>query len=213
MRHARPSGWRISGVFCGLALAAGLLAACGAPEDGASPAEIAQAAARQADRVEVEELARWLVEGRQDILLLDVRPAAAYENGRIEAARNTPIATLFAGEALAGLPRDRRLVVYSNGSENAAKAAVLLRLQGFDAHLLVGGYNAWQARILNPDIPAEELDGENPRISEQRALACYFVGGDAGARRPDPVEQPFVPPVIPEAGEQEPLPPVGDESC
>ena len=113
------------------------------------------------------------------------------------------------------MPADRKVIVYSNGSENAAKASTMLRLAGLDAHLVTGGYNAWHERILNPDIPAEELDGESPQVSAQRAYSCYFVGerGEGTAERGE--KKPFVPPVFTEEEDEElpDLPPAGEESC
>ena len=200
-----------------LATATLLLAGCGgssAPGNQASLVDVAQAAARQSDRVGVNDLASWLIEERQDFVLIDVRSSADFEKGAIGDARNIPIAELVSQETLATLPTDRKVVVYSNGSENGAKAATLLRVAGLDAHVVSGGYNAWHARVLNPDISAEELDGESLQVSEQRAYACYFVGdrGEGAARRP---EAEFVPPVFDEEEEfeDEPLPPAGAESC
>jgi hypothetical protein len=108
------------------------------------------------------------------------------------------------------------VIVYSNGSENGAKAEVLLRLAGIDAHLLTGGYNAWHKRILNPDITAEELDGESLQVSKQRAYSCYFVGerSDAAQSRGSRSSEPFVPPVYVEPEEdEEPPPPPAEEGC
>lgn len=191
-----------------------ILAACGGADDSRTAlVDVAQAAARQADRVNVEDLAGWLIEERQDFVLVDVRSGEDFERGHIAAARNIPIAELLGAEALAGLPTDRKVIVYSNGSENGAKAATLLRVAGLNAYVVTGGYNAWHNRILNPDIPLEELDGENPQVSAQRAFSCYFVGDREGsAERPDVK---FVPPVFTEeeAGDLEPLPPAGSESC
>jgi rhodanese-related sulfurtransferase len=195
-----------------------LLAACGqppAPAGQASFVDVAQAAARHEDRVSVEQLAEWLIEERRDFVLIDVRSQDEYAKASIPEARNIPLAELVASESIAGLPVDRKVVVYSNGSENAAKAATMLRLAGLDAHLVTGGYNAWHERVLNPDIPAEELDGESPQVSAQRAYACYFVGdrGDGAAERAAP--EPFEPPVFEqqEQADLPPMPPVGEESC
>ena len=198
-----------------LLLAAASVAACSpSDESGVSLADIAQAAARQGDRESVEDLAGWLIEGRGDFKLIDVRAPEDFESGSIGDAQNIPIAQIADPDILQSLPTDRMLLVYSNGSENAAKATVILRLEGFDAHLLAGGYNAWHQRILNPDISAEELGGESLQVSKQRAYACYFVGersGEGAARRPEPE---FVPPVFTESEEEAlPLPPPGDESC
>ena len=188
---------------------AAMLAACGQPPDTGTRVsfmDVAQSAAREEDRVSVEQLAEWLIEERKDFVIIDVRSQDDFAKGKIHEARNLPLATL---------PADRKIVVYSNGSENAAKAATMLRLAGLDAHLVTGGYNAWHQRILNPDIPAEELDGESLQVSAQRAYACYFVGdrGEGAAQRLEP--KPFEPPVFTEEeqGDAPPLPPVGEESC
>ena len=197
-------------------LSAAALSACGSASDGArtSLVDVAQAAARQSDRVSVEDLASWLIEERQDFVLVDVRAADDYQKGHIGEAQNIAIAQVVTADSLATLPTDRKIVVYSNGSENGAKAATLLRIAGLDAHVVTGGYNAWHARILNPDISAEELDGESLQVSQQRAYACYFVGdrGEGAAERPSAS---FEPPVfdLEEEVDDMPLPPAGEESC
>jgi rhodanese-related sulfurtransferase len=197
--------------------ATALLSGCSGPSgpgDHASLVDVAQAAARQSDRVSVEDLASWLIEARQDFVLIDIRSASDFESGHIAEARNIPIAQLVTEESLADLPTDRKIVVYSTGSENAAKASTLLRIAGLDAHVVTGGYNAWHQRILNPDITAEELDGESPQVSAQRTYSCYFVG-DRGAGASERPEVEFVPPVFTEeeVDEMKPLPPAGEESC
>ena len=106
-----------------------LLAACGgADESRNSLVDIAQAAARQTDRVDVETLAEWLIEERQDFVLVDVRSSDDHAEGHISGARHIPIAELLADENLASLPRDRKFVVYANGSANGAKGGKLLRV-------------------------------------------------------------------------------------
>lgn len=199
-----------------LSLSVASVAACTPSGDRTlSMDAIAQSAARQDDRASVEELATWLIEGRGDFKLIDVRSPSDYESGRIGEAENIPIAQIVSDDTLARLPTNRMLLVYSNGSENAAKAAVLLRLAGFDAHLLVGGYTAWHEKILNPDISAAALDGESLRVAEQRAYSCYFVGERSDAtqfERGDSSEV-FVPPVFEEIDEYEDLPPPAEEGC
>jgi len=200
-----------------LALSVALIAACSESDKReVSLVDIAQAAARQDDRASVEDVAGWLVEGREDFKLIDVRMPEDFESGSIGDAENIPIAQLVTPDVLSRLPTDRMVIVYSNGSENSAKAAVMLRLSGIDAHLLTGGYNAWQSRILNPDISADELNGESLEVSTQRALSCYFVGerSGLGATRQEKDSEPFVPPVFTEDEElQAPPPAAGEESC
>lgn len=197
-----------------LSLSVASVAACGpSSESTISMSAIAQAAARQDDRASVDELATWLIEGRDDFRLIDVRTPGDFESGSIGNAENIPIAEIVSDKTLARLPTNRMLLVYSNGSENAAKATVLLRLSGFDAHLLTGGYKAWQEKILNPDISAEALDGESLEVAEQRAYACYFVGERSDAATLAPRSEPFVPPVFEATEELEDLPPPAEEGC
>jgi len=200
-----------------LSLSVASIAACGpSNKPEVSFADVAQAAARHDDRVSVEDVAGWLIEGRGDFSLIDIRSAEDFESGNIGEAENIPITQLVAEDVLLSLPRDRMVIVYSNGSEHAAKAVVLLRLNGIDAHLMAGGYNAWHQRILNPDISAEELDGESLRVSEQRAYSCYFVGerSDAAQSRGSRSSEPFVPPVYVETEEVDELPPPpAEEGC
>lgn len=200
-----------------VSLSVASIAAC-APADKTevSLLDVAHAAARQDDRVDVEDLANWLIEGRGDFILIDVRMPADFAKGNIQGAENVPIAQLVSPETLAVLPTDRRVVVYSNGSENAAKATTMLRLSGIDAHLLTGGYNAWHEKILNPDIPTEAFDGESLRASAQRAYSCYFVGERSGTAPPaNATGEPFVPPVFVESEEADepPPPPPAEEGC
>lgn len=197
-----------------LSLSVASIAACGpSAKPGVSLTDVAQAAARQDDRVSAHELATWLIEGRGDFKLVDVRMPADFEKGSIDNAENIPLAELVTDAAISALPTDRKIIVFSNGSENAAKAAVMLRLSGINAHLLTGGYNAWQEKILNPDISAEALDGESLEAAEQRAYACYFVGERSDAATLQPSSEPFVPPVYEATEELEDLPPPAEEGC
>jgi len=201
-------------------LAAGLLLnACGDDDrqDASATAgqveQIARVVAQKEDRVAVDDLARWIIEGRQDFVLIDVRSADDFAAGHIDSAENIPLTELVSTQRKQVLPNDRKLVLYSQGSELAAQAAVLLRLSGYDANLLLGGYNFWSQHVLNPDIHPTLADGEYARVPEQQAIACYFVGGNSVAQAPAPVPRApaYVPPVSTPA--VAPPPPVEDEGC
>jgi rhodanese-related sulfurtransferase len=158
---------------------------------------VAQIVARQDDRVLADDLARWFIKGRKDFVLVDVRSAADYDKGHIEGAQNLVVTELVTPAKLAALPTDRKVIVYSQGSEVAAQAVVLLRLAGYDASLLLGGYNFWAQHVLNPDISPTLSDGEYPRVAEQQAISCYFVGGDKMAQAALPPRKPVVPAFVP----------------
>lgn len=174
--------------------------------------QVARMVARREDRVSASDLAHWIIEDRRDFMLIDVRSADEYEKGHIDGARNLSTSELLSVEQLEKLPDDRKLIVYSQGSETAAQTVVLLRLQGYNANLLLGGYNFWSRQVLNPDIHPTLADGEYSRTPEQQAIACYFVGGDKMTQASTPVRKPaFVPPVV--SRPATPPPPATDEGC
>jgi len=82
---------------------------------------------------------------REDALVLDVREPGEYGAGHILGAKNVPVARLDGGAAELGKRKDRPLIVYCDGSERSAKAAVALKRLGFTRVAnLSGGLAAWR---------------------------------------------------------------------
>ena len=78
--------------------------------------------------------------------VIDVRGAAEYAEGHVDGAINIPFGQLE--RQLASIPRDRLVVTYCNmhhrGESRGERAAALLNKHGIQAHVLDGGYPAWQ---------------------------------------------------------------------
>lgn len=197
-----------------LLIGTSMLTACGSDQaqnevNWSDLERISQAASRAEDRVAVQQLAEWIIESKQDFQLVDIRDSESYNAAHIDGAVNMPMTVLTTSDSLKELA-GKKVIVYSNGSENAAKAVVMLRIMGLDGYLLSGGHNAWQQHVLNPDIPAQVADDEAPQVALQRAIACHFSGASAQApvEAVQPVEKAapaFTPPVFtapaaPEAG-------------
>ena len=94
-----------------------------------------------------EELARRLQDG-DDLVVLDVRPAAEYAAGHLPGAVSIPVGELR--RRLAELPADREIVAYCRGPycAFAHEAVALLREEGFSARRLEDGLPEWQAAGL-----------------------------------------------------------------
>jgi rhodanese-related sulfurtransferase/DNA-binding transcriptional ArsR family regulator len=93
------------------------------------------------------ELARRL-EGGDDLVVLDVRPAAEHAAGHLPGAVSIPVGELR--RRLAEVPADREVVAYCRGPycAFAHEAVVLLREEGFTARRLEDGLPEWQAAGL-----------------------------------------------------------------
>ena len=93
------------------------------------------------------ELTRRLEDG-DDLVVLDVRPAAEYAAGHLPGAVSIPVGELR--RRLAELPGDREIVAYCRGPycAFAHEAVGLLRDEGFAARRLEDGLPEWQAAGL-----------------------------------------------------------------
>jgi rhodanese-related sulfurtransferase len=159
--------------------------------------QLARAIIHRQDQIGVDTLADWILQGRRDFVLLDIRSQEAFAAGHIQSAQSMPLTYLVERQTMGRLPRNRMLVLYSNGNREAAQAVVMLRLAGLDAYALLGGYEFWSRHVLHPELPADAGDDEILRFRKQQAVACYFAGnykGGAGQPRP-PVAAGFTPPV------------------
>ena len=94
-----------------------------------------------------QELARRLRDG-DDLVVLDVRPAAEHAAGHLPGAVSIPLSELR--ERLAELPRDREVVAYCRGPfcAFAHEAVAVLRDEGFSARRLEDGLPEWRAAGL-----------------------------------------------------------------
>ena len=81
--------------------------------------------------------------GRGDVVVIDVRPAAEFDQRHLPFARSMPLAELRA--RLAELPKDKPVVAYCRGPYclMSADAVKLLQQEGYTALQLREGVNEW----------------------------------------------------------------------
>jgi molybdopterin/thiamine biosynthesis adenylyltransferase/rhodanese-related sulfurtransferase len=95
---------------------------------------------------------RDLLDSGDEIALIDVREPAEWDINHIDGAQLVPSSSISSGEGLAGLARDRRLVLYCKTGVRSAEALTAIRNAGFaDAVHLRGGIVAW-AQQMQPDM-------------------------------------------------------------
>jgi rhodanese-related sulfurtransferase len=135
--------------------------------------ELLTASARAEDHVPPAELAGWIVEGRADYRLIDLRDEKAFAEYHVPTAENVPLTDL--GEH--GLLRNEKIVLYSDGDLPAAQAWLLLRGRGYQGvYTLQGGLEAWKNQVLFPVMPENPTPEEQARFEEAAHVAKLFGG-------------------------------------
>jgi rhodanese-related sulfurtransferase len=160
-----------------IALALGVLALFSNPHRGPfvklDARELASIVEREADHVKPSELAAWIIEGRADYRLLDLRSEAEFARYHIPTAENVPLS------ALADFPlqHSEKVVLYSEGGIHAAQAWLLMRAQGYTAvYTVLYGLDGWQDEVLFPVLPADANPVQRARFEQASAVARFFGG-------------------------------------
>lgn len=119
------------------------------------------------------DLARALRAGDTDLRVLDVRPAAAFEDFHLPLAESAPFDQL----ARSRLDPSRPILVYGFESDDGERARVLLQRRGFRrVEVLEGGALAWLREVMMPTLPEGAVPEERQRFSEIAELSRYFGG-------------------------------------
>lgn len=174
-----------------LAVALGLGAlVIGAPRSGTvtiHERELAAMVEGEVDHVTPDELADWIVAGRQDFRLIDLRSEAEYAEYHIPRAERMAITDL----ADANLARNEKIVLYSAEGIHSAQAWFLLEAKKFPAvYILLGGLKQWTEEVVYPESPPESASpGERIAFARTAERARFFggtpraanAGVDAGA--------------------------------
>lgn len=82
---------------------------------------------------------------REDATIVDVREASEFGAGHVLGAKNLPLARVEAAGADLAKRKAKPLIVYCETGDRSAKAAAVLRKQGFERVVnMAGGIKAWR---------------------------------------------------------------------
>lgn len=135
--------------------------------------ELARVVETTVDHVSPQELADWIIQGKADYRLIDLRTAKEFNEYHIPGAENVPMTAL----ANHGLGTMEKIVLYSDGGIHSAQAWFLLRAKGYRAaYMLFGGLEEWKDRVLFPRLAANATPAETVEFAKMSAVSTYFGG-------------------------------------
>jgi rhodanese-related sulfurtransferase len=164
----------------------------------ALPARHTVAAEKSIGTIGAVALAKDLVASPQSWWVVDIRPEAVAEKGRLPGA--IVVGPEEKGAAAAAkLAATRKLVLYSQG-DLAAPPEGVKRFAG-EIYVLKGGYDAWKAEVLTaPKLPENPTAAQSADFKVRAALHARFTGAaaTAGPARSEP--RPAAPAAEPKKG-------------
>jgi rhodanese-related sulfurtransferase len=181
-----------------VAVALGVVAIGARPQAGhevtIAPKDLAVMVQREVDHVTVRDLADWIVAGRADYQLIDLRTPEEYAAYHIPGAENVTVAAL---PDRAFAPTEK-VVLYSDGGVHSAQAWFLLTARGArNAYILLGGLESWRDEVLFPRVAAAPTPFQKDRDAKLAQIAAHFGGhavvDDGSGRGAAPAALPAAP--------------------
>jgi rhodanese-related sulfurtransferase len=143
--------------------------------------ELLTSVERQEDHVTPPQLAAWIIEGRADYRLVDIRDEKAFAEYHIPTAENVPLATVLDGP----LSRTDTIVLYGDGGIHAAQAWMVFKGRGFArVYTLLEGLDAWQDEVLFPVMPQRPTPEQQTQFERVTHVAKFFGGQPRAAATP-----------------------------
>jgi len=128
---------------------------------------------QERDHVLAGDLAAWIVEGRSDYRLIDLRGERAFAEYHLPTAENLVLSSL----PDAGLSHTEKVILYSDGGVHAYQAWMLMRAMGHrNVYTLKGGLDQWKEEVLFPNLAESATAPERARFERMAALSRFFGG-------------------------------------
>lgn len=135
--------------------------------------ELALSTINNSDKVAVTDLADWIIQGKADFELVDLRSQEKYNEYAIPNAQCIQLAQLPESNLL----RNQKIIFYSDDDVAASQAWFMFKSKGYKGvYILDGGLNAWKEKVLFPKAPINAGKDELAKFEKAKEVSKYFGG-------------------------------------
>lgn len=136
--------------------------------------EIALSTIKDSDKINPSTLADWIIQGKADYILVDLRSPDKYSEYSLPESENIPLVELPESDLL----RNQKIILFSDDEVAAAQGWFILKAKNYKAvYILEGGLNGWKDKVLYPKVPANPTKDQLAELDKKKMVAQYF-GGD-----------------------------------
>ena len=135
--------------------------------------DLALTTVKNSDKIKPLELADWIIKGKADYTLVDLRNEDQYSQYFIPTAINIPLVQLPESDLL----RNQKIILYSEDDVNVAQAWFILKSKDFrGVYIFDGGLKKWQEEILFPKLAVNASKEEIVQFEKVKEISKYFGG-------------------------------------
>jgi rhodanese-related sulfurtransferase len=131
------------------------------------------------NRVDPIDLADWIIRGKADYRLVDLRNEVKFNEYHIPSAENIEINGINESD----LAKNQKIILYSEDEFSAAQAWFLLKAKDFmGVYFLKGGLNQWRSEVLFPVKPIDSSAVSMAKFNKLAEVSKYFGGVPQAAK-------------------------------
>ncbi|RKY98583.1 MAG: hypothetical protein DRQ13_03390 [Ignavibacteriae bacterium] len=135
--------------------------------------------------INVDDLADWIIKGKYDYRLVDLRDTEIYNKYNIPGSENIPIRELFNSD----LMRNENIILYSDDEAVSSQGWFLLKADKYKTvFILEGGMKCWKDQVVFPKLPADPTK-KQLALFEKKKEVCKFFGGQPQFGGEEQIEQ------------------------
>jgi rhodanese-related sulfurtransferase len=128
---------------------------------------------KNSDKVNVLELADWIIKQKSDYTLVDLRDEKEFTEYFIPTAINIPLETL----PESGLLRNQKIILYADNNLESAQAWFILKSKDYrGVYLLDGGLEKWKDEVLFPKLAVDATPQQIAEFEKRKEICKYFGG-------------------------------------